>query len=95
VLLAATLEASLTDHENRVEPAEQAFHASWINCRLAFNAYRGLVYETRASPPISANRRWFPKSPLNIGSRPASRKPPSASRTCGRFPGSSAGRSAA
>jgi len=76
VLLAATLEASLTDHENKVEPAEQ-FHAAMdeLSAR-AFNAYRGLVYETpgfttyfRQSTVVSEI------ATLNIGSRPASRKP--------------------
>ena len=76
VLLAATLEASLTDHENRVEPAEQ-FHPVMdeLSAR-AFNAYRGLVYETpgfttyfRQSTVVSEI------ATLNIGSRPASRKP--------------------
>ena len=75
VLLAATLEASLTDHENRVEPAEQ-FHTVMdeLSAR-AFNAYRGLVYETpgfvtyfRQSTVVSEIAL------LNIGSRPASRK---------------------
>ncbi|UCV26948.1 phosphoenolpyruvate carboxylase [Ferribacterium limneticum] len=75
VLLAATLEASLTDHENRVEPAEQ-FHTVMdeLSAR-AFNAYRGLVYETpgfttyfRQSTVVSEI------ASLNIGSRPASRK---------------------
>jgi len=75
VLLAATLEASLTDHENKVEPAEQ-FHAVMDDLSLrAFNAYRGLVYETpgfttyfRESTVVSEIAL------LNIGSRPASRK---------------------
>ncbi|HJW24167.1 MAG TPA: phosphoenolpyruvate carboxylase [Rhodocyclaceae bacterium] len=75
VLLAATLEASLTDHENRVEPAE-AFHPVMDRLsELAFQAYRGLVYETEGftryfweSTPISEIAN------LNIGSRPASRK---------------------
>jgi phosphoenolpyruvate carboxylase len=75
VLLAATLEASLTDHENKVEPAEQ-FHAVMDDLSLrAFNAYRGLVYETpgfttyfRQSTVVSEIAL------LNIGSRPASRK---------------------
>ncbi len=75
VLLAATLEASLTDHENRIEPAEQ-FHGVMdeLSAR-AFNAYRGLVYETpgfttyfRQSTVVSEI------ASLNIGSRPASRK---------------------
>ncbi|PKO94203.1 MAG: phosphoenolpyruvate carboxylase [Betaproteobacteria bacterium HGW-Betaproteobacteria-10] len=75
VLLAATLEASLTDHENRIEPAEQ-FHGVMDQLSLlAFNAYRGLVYETpgfntyfRQSTVVSEI------ATLNIGSRPASRK---------------------
>ena len=75
VLLAATLEASLTDHENHVEPAEQ-FHAVLDDLsRRAFAAYRGLVYETpgfttyfRQSTVVSEI------ASLNIGSRPASRK---------------------
>ena len=75
VLLAATLEASLTDHENKVEPAEQ-FHGVMDQLSLlAFNAYRGLVYETpgfttyfRQSTVVSEI------ATLNIGSRPASRK---------------------
>ena len=75
VLLAATLEASLTDHENQVEPAEQ-FHAIMDDLsQRAFRAYRGLVYETpgfttyfRQSTVVSEI------ASLNIGSRPASRK---------------------
>ena len=75
VLLAATLEASLTDHENKVEPAEQ-FHGVLDDLsQRAFNAYRGLVYETpgfttyfRQSTVVSEI------ASLNIGSRPASRK---------------------
>ncbi len=75
VLLAATLEASLTDHENRVESAE-AFHPVLDRLsELAFGAYRGLVYETEGFT------RYFRQSTvvseianLNIGSRPASRK---------------------
>ncbi|MBL8400708.1 MAG: phosphoenolpyruvate carboxylase [Candidatus Accumulibacter sp.] len=76
VLIAATLEASLTDHENRVEPAEQ-FHAVMDDLsQRAFVAYRSLVYETpgfttyfRQSTVVSEI------ATLNIGSRPASRKP--------------------
>ncbi len=75
VLLAATIEASLTDHENRVEPAEQ-FHGVMDELsERAFNAYRDLVYETpgfttyfRQSTVVSEI------ATLNIGSRPASRK---------------------
>jgi phosphoenolpyruvate carboxylase len=74
VLLAATLEATLVDLENKVEPSG-AFHAAMGRLsELAFRAYRNLVYETpgfaqyfRQSTPIS---EIFG---LNIGSRPASR----------------------
>ncbi|MGE5470415.1 MAG: phosphoenolpyruvate carboxylase [Bacteroidota bacterium] len=76
VLLAATLEASLTDHENRVEPAEQFHPVMDELSQRAFAAYRGLVYETpgfttyfRQSTVVSEI------ATLNIGSRPASRKP--------------------
>jgi phosphoenolpyruvate carboxylase len=76
ILVAATLEATLTDHENQVEPA-QAFHPVMDRLsELAFAAYRDLVYETpgftqyfRESTPLSEIAR------LNIGSRPAARKP--------------------
>lgn len=75
ILAAATLEATLTDHENRVEPA-RPYHAVLDRLsQLAFAAYRGLVYETpgfttyfRESTPVSEIAN------LNIGSRPASRK---------------------
>lgn len=75
VLFAATLEASLTDHENRIEPAEQ-FHGVMDDLsQRAFDAYRGLVYQTpgfttyfRQSTVVSEI------ASLNIGSRPASRK---------------------
>lgn len=75
ILVAATLEATLTDHENQVERAE-AFHQVMDELsRRAFAAYRGLVYETpgfttyfRESTPLSEIAN------LNIGSRPASRK---------------------
>ncbi len=74
VLVAATLEATLIDLENKVEPAG-AFHETMSRLSdLAFHAYRDLVYETpgfteyfRQSTPIS---EIFD---LNIGSRPASR----------------------
>jgi phosphoenolpyruvate carboxylase len=76
VLLAATLEASLTDHENRVEPAEPFHPVMNELSQRAFNAYRDLVYETpgfttyfRQSTVVSEIAL------LNIGSRPASRKP--------------------
>jgi phosphoenolpyruvate carboxylase len=76
ILAAATLEATLTDHENRIEPAE-VFHPAMDRLsQLAFEAYRNLVYETpgfatyfKESTPLSEIAH------LNIGSRPASRKP--------------------
>ncbi len=75
VLLAATLEASLTDHENKVEPAEQ-FHGIMdeLSAR-AFNAYRGLVYETPGFTTYFRQATVVSEiALLNIGSRPASRK---------------------
>jgi phosphoenolpyruvate carboxylase len=76
ILAAATLEATLIDHHNRAEEAE-AFHPVLERLsQLAFAAYRGLVYETpgfttyfRQSTPVAEI------ATLNIGSRPASRKP--------------------
>ena len=75
ILAAATLEATLTDHENRVEPARPYHGVLDRLSELAFAAYRGLVYETtgfttyfRESTPVSEIAN------LNIGSRPASRK---------------------
>ena len=75
VLLAATLEASLTDHENRLEPAETFHPVMDALSERAFQAYRSLVYETEGFT------RYFRQSTvvseiatLNIGSRPASRK---------------------
>jgi phosphoenolpyruvate carboxylase len=75
-LAAATLEATLLDNEGHVEIAE-GFHAVLERISgLAYRAYRDLVYETPgftqyfwASTPISEIAH------LNIGSRPASRKP--------------------
>jgi len=75
VLAAATLEATLTDHENLTERAAE-FHGVMDRLsELAFQAYRNLVYETegfvqyfRESTPISEI------ADLNIGSRPSSRK---------------------
>ena len=61
----------------------------------AYGAYRSLVYETEGF------ERYFWASTviteianLNIGSRPASRRKTTASKTCARFPGCSRGRSA-
>jgi len=75
ILVAATLEATLTDHENRVAPAEPFHPVMDRLSALAFAAYRALVYETpgfaqyfRESTPLSAI------ATLNIGSRPAARR---------------------
>ena len=75
VLLAATLEASLTDHENRTEPAGP-FHAVMDDLsRRAFAAYRGLVYETPGFTTYFRQATVVSEiASLNIGSRPASRK---------------------
>ena len=73
-LTAATLEATLLDLEGKTEP--EAYHAVLDRLsELAFQAYRGLVYETEGF-----NRFFRESTPiaeiggLNIGSRPASRK---------------------
>jgi phosphoenolpyruvate carboxylase len=80
LLVAATLEASLTDHEQRGEHTdrvERDFHPVMERLSTAaFRAYRALVYETpgfaqyfRESTPVAEI------ATLNIGSRPASRRP--------------------
>ena len=74
ILASATLEATLLDLEKETEP--QAYRAVLDKLsELAFQAYRGLVYETdgfnryfRESTPVAEI------AGLNIGSRPASRK---------------------
>ena len=75
ILASATLEATLLDLEKETEP--QAYRAVLDKLsELAFQAYRGLVYETEGF-----NRYFRESTPvaeiagLNIGSRPASRKP--------------------
>jgi phosphoenolpyruvate carboxylase len=75
-LVAASLEAGLLDNE-RIGDRAPAYQAALDELStLAHRAYRALVYETpgfvdyfRASTPIAEI------SALNIGSRPASRKP--------------------
>jgi phosphoenolpyruvate carboxylase len=74
VLTAATLEATLIDDENRVEPVQPFFPVMDRLSELAFQAYRGLVYETpgfetyfRQATPLTEI------AALNIGSRPSSR----------------------
>ena len=76
ILVAATLEATLLDVENASAPALQFRAAMERLSSHAFAAYRKLVYETpgftqyfRESTPLSEI------AALNIGSRPASRKP--------------------
>ena len=76
VLTAATLEATLLDNDGHVEISEGYYGVMERISQLAFEAYRGLVYETPgftkyfwAATPISEIAH------LNIGSRPASRKP--------------------
>ena len=75
VLLAATMEASLTDHENKLEPAEP-FHPVMDDLSArAFRAYRGLVYETEGFTTYFRQSTVVSEiALLNIGSRPASRK---------------------
>ena len=75
VLAAATLEATLTDHESGARNVAEFQAVMEQLSELAYRAYRGLVYETegfnayfRESTPISEI------ADLNIGSRPASRK---------------------
>ncbi len=75
VLAAATLEATLTDQERRAGNVVEFQAVMERLSQLAYEAYRGLVYETegfntyfRESTPISEIAH------LNIGSRPASRK---------------------
>jgi phosphoenolpyruvate carboxylase len=74
VLAAATLEATLIDDENRVEPVQPFFPVMERLSELAFSAYRDLVYQTegfetyfRQSTPLAEI------ATLNIGSRPSSR----------------------
>ncbi len=75
ILVSATMEATLTDHENRVASAEPFHPVMHRLSALAFTSYRALVYETpgfaqyfRESTPLSAI------ATLNIGSRPAARR---------------------
>ena len=75
IIAAATLEATLLDLEKETEPLTDRATMERLS-ELAFGAYRQLVYET---PGFS---RYFRESTpiaeiagLNIGSRPAARKP--------------------
>ncbi|MBY6241497.1 phosphoenolpyruvate carboxylase [Methylosinus sp. Sm6] len=74
LLVAATLEATLLSHSKT--PPQEFLDAAADLAQWGMDAYRGLVYETPdfvdyffASTPISEI------AALNIGSRPASRKP--------------------
>lgn len=74
VLLAATLEASLTDHENRVEPVESFYPVMEQLSGTAFECYRALVYETPGFTTYFWQSTVISEiASLNIGSRPASR----------------------
>jgi phosphoenolpyruvate carboxylase len=75
-LVAATMEASLLPDRDGVDPSTEFNSAMDELAALALSAYRSLVYETpefepffRAATPIAEIAE------LNIGSRPASRKP--------------------
>ena len=75
ILTAATLESTLLDLELETEPEVYRAVLERLS-ELAFQAYRGLVYETEGF-----NRYFRESTPiaeiagLNIGSRPTSRKP--------------------
>ena len=76
ILVAATIEATMMNHEHEVQHAEHVQQIMDRLSTLAFNAYRALVYETpgftqyfRESTPLAAI------ATLNIGSRPAARRP--------------------
>jgi phosphoenolpyruvate carboxylase len=75
-ILAATLETTLLDTEQLGDDRDRAWAVLDELAELSFQAYRSLVYETprfteffRAITPVSELGK------LNIGSRPASRKP--------------------
>jgi phosphoenolpyruvate carboxylase len=75
-LVAATLEATLVRDRSEADRAEDFHDAMHALSGFAFKAYRTLVYETpeflayfRASTPIAEIAE------LNLGSRPASRRP--------------------
>jgi phosphoenolpyruvate carboxylase len=92
-LVAATLEATL------LQPTKPASRPTSRRpnqlSRASMAAYRALVYETPGFTEYFFNATPIREiAELNIGSRPASRKATSASKTCARFPGASAGASA-
>ena len=74
ILAAATLEASLL-HPRQPAPKPEYLVAMDELSDLAFNAYRGLVYETDGFVDYFWNSTVINEiATLNIGSRPASRK---------------------
>ncbi|MDE2376391.1 phosphoenolpyruvate carboxylase [Bradyrhizobium sp.] len=74
VLAAATLEASLL-HPRQSAPRREYLTAMDELSRLAFRAYRGLVYETEGFVDYFWSSTVINEiATLNIGSRPASRK---------------------
>jgi len=74
VLAAATLEASLLQPKHSAPRAEYLEAMDQLS-ELAFNAYRGLVYETEGfAEYFWASTVITEIATLNIGSRPASRK---------------------
>ena len=74
ILAAATLEASLLQPKHSAPSAEYLKAMEQLSA-LAFNAYRGLVYETEGfADYFWASTVIAEIATLNIGSRPASRK---------------------
>jgi phosphoenolpyruvate carboxylase len=74
VLVAATLEATLLPHEHD-DPQPECLAAMAELAEHAFQAYRGLVYETPGFEEYFWESTVISEiSQLNIGSRPASRK---------------------
>ena len=74
ILAAATLETSLL-HPRQSAPRTEYLTAMEQLSALAFNAYRGLVYETEGFADYFWGSTVITEiSTLNIGSRPASRK---------------------
>ncbi len=73
-LLAATMEATLAEHDKAVEPTH-VFHPVMDRLSsLAFDAYRKLVYDTPGfTQYFHESTPLFEIATLNIGSRPSSR----------------------
>lgn len=75
-LVAANMEATLLDRDSSIQDREQYFEVMEVLSQYSFERYRHLIYETPGfdeffyeSTPIREIAQ------LNIGSRPASRKP--------------------